>query len=88
MMASRRKIVLGNLEIGGGTPVRVQSMAMADTRDVVATVKEIKGLEAEGCEIIRVSVPDKESSEALPSIMKQISIPLIAGLVIFAIRLI
>jgi len=79
-MGSRKKIVLGNVEIGGGAPVVIQSMAMSPTTDVEKTVCEIKGLEEVGCEVIRVSVPDQASADALPSILKQISIPLIADI--------
>lgn len=79
-MGSRKKIVLGKVEIGGGAPVVIQSMTMSPTHNVDATVKEIKGLEDEGCEVIRVSVPDQKSAEALPFILKQISIPLIADI--------
>src|SRR3989344_7552349 len=77
-MASRKKIVLGNIEIGGGAPVVIQSMTMSPTTDVEKTVHEIRGLQDEGCEVIRVSVPDKRSAQALPYILKQIHIPLIA----------
>jgi len=77
-MGSRRKIVLGNVEIGGGAPVSIQSMALSPTYDAEKTVKEIKELESVGCEIIRVSVPDQRSAAALPHILKNISIPLMA----------
>jgi len=77
-MGSRRKIVLGDVEIGGGAPVSIQSMAMSPTHDVEKVIKEIQGLEEVGCEIIRVSVPDQRSADALPSILKAISIPLMA----------
>lgn len=53
-------------------------MTTSDTRDVAATVAEIKRLEEVGCEIVRVAVPEKESAEALPKIRAQIRIPLIA----------
>ena len=79
-MSSKKKIVLGNVEIGGGAPVVIQSMTMSPTTDVEKTVREIKGLEAVGCEVIRVSVPDQASADALPYILKQISIPLIADI--------
>lgn len=79
-MASRKKIVLGNLEIGGGAPISVQSMAMSPTRDIQKTVSEILELEKIGCEIIRVSVPDETSAKVLPEILKKISIPLIADI--------
>lgn len=79
-MASQRKIVLGNVEIGGGAPVVIQSMTISPTYDVKKTVSEIRGLEEVGCEVVRVSVPDKRSLEAIPAILKQISVPLIADI--------
>ncbi len=81
MMITRRKtrqISVGSVKIGGDAPVIVQSMTTTDTRDVAATVAEIKRLETAGCEIIRVAVPDTESAEAIPAIRSQIHIPLIA----------
>lgn len=75
-----RIIYVGDVPIGGDHPVVVQSMTNTDTRDVAATAAQIKGLEAVGCEIIRVAVPDMEASQAITSIKKQISIPLIADI--------
>ena len=66
--------------VGGDAPVTVQSMTKTDTRDVAATVEQIKGLEEEGCEIIRCAVPDMEAAKALAGIKSQISIPLIADI--------
>lgn len=73
-----RQISVGPVKIGGDAPVVVQSMTTSDTRDVAATVAEIKRLEGAGCEIVRVAVPETESAEALPKIRAQIQIPLIA----------
>lgn len=75
-----RPVSVGGVEIGGSAPVSVQSMTKTDTRDVAATVNQIHALEAAGCEIIRVAVPDEEAVEALVSIIPQISIPLIADI--------
>lgn len=75
-----RKIKIGNIYIGGDSPITVQSMTNTDTRNIEATVAQIKELEAEGCEIIRCAVPDMEASEALKSIVKQINIPLVADI--------
>jgi (E)-4-hydroxy-3-methylbut-2-enyl-diphosphate synthase len=83
MQITRRKtrqIQVGSVKIGGDAPVVVQSMTTSDTRDVAATVAEIKRLEAVGCEIVRVAVPEQASADALPEIRKQISIPLIADI--------
>ena len=75
-----RQIKVGNVLIGGGAPVIVQSMTNTDTRDVDATVSQIKRLEDAGCEIVRVAVPDAEAASALPYIKKSIGIPLIADI--------
>jgi (E)-4-hydroxy-3-methylbut-2-enyl-diphosphate synthase len=73
-----KEVRVGGVGIGGGNPVRVQSMCNTPTKDVKATVAQIKALEAAGCELVRVAVPDMESAKALSSIKKQIKIPLIA----------
>ncbi len=75
-----RQIKVGNVLIGGGAPVVVQSMTNTDTRDVSATVDQIKRLEEAGCEIVRVAVPDTEAVTALAEIRKAINIPLIADI--------
>jgi len=66
--------------VGGDAPVIVQSMTNTDTRDVPATVAQIRRLEEAGCEIIRVAVPDEAAADTLPSIRKGIGIPLIADI--------
>jgi (E)-4-hydroxy-3-methylbut-2-enyl-diphosphate synthase len=75
-----RKVWVGNVAIGGGAPISVQSMTKTDTRDVASTIRQIKKLERAGCEIIRVAVPDMESANALPRIKKNINIPLVADI--------
>ena len=75
-----KQISVGEVLVGGDAPVTVQSMTKTDTRDVAATVEQIKGLEEEGCEIIRCAVPDMEAAKALAAIKSQISIPLIADI--------
>jgi (E)-4-hydroxy-3-methylbut-2-enyl-diphosphate synthase len=75
-----KPVYIGNVKVGGDAPVTVQSMTKTDTRDVRATVKQIKGLEQVGCEIIRCAVPDMEAAKALKDIKKQINIPLIADI--------
>jgi (E)-4-hydroxy-3-methylbut-2-enyl-diphosphate synthase len=75
-----RTISLGGLQIGGGAPVVVQSMTSTDTRDVAITVRQIAELEAEGCEVIRVAVPDEPAAEAIREIKNRIHIPLIADI--------
>ncbi len=75
-----KKIKVGDIFIGGDSPISVQSMTNTDTRDVKATVAQIKRLEEEGCNIIRVAVPDSQSAEAVKEIKKAIKIPLVADI--------
>ena len=75
-----KAIKIGGVTVGGGAPIVVQSMAKTDTRDVMSTINQIKELEDCGCELVRVAVPNREAVEALPSIKKGISIPLIADI--------
>ena len=75
-----KQIKVGGLKIGNGAPVSIQSMAKTDTRDVMSTVRQIKGLEKAGCEIIRVAVKDFEAAKAIRGIKNKINIPLIADI--------
>ncbi|MDR5695795.1 MAG: flavodoxin-dependent (E)-4-hydroxy-3-methylbut-2-enyl-diphosphate synthase [Armatimonadota bacterium] len=75
-----RKVKVGNVEIGGGAPISVQSMTTTDTRDVEATLVQIYGLAAEGCEIVRVAVPDEEAARALPEIKARSPVPIVADI--------
>ena len=75
-----RRITVGNVKIGGGAPISVQSMCSTDTRDVAATTEQIRQLEAVGCELIRVAVPDIEAAAALPKIKAAMTVPLIADI--------
>lgn len=75
-----KEISIGNRTIGGNHPILVQSMCNTDTRDVKATVKQIHELEKAGCEIVRVTVPDKEAAQGLSEIKKAIHIPLVADI--------
>ncbi|MDN5353173.1 MAG: (E)-4-hydroxy-3-methylbut-2-enyl-diphosphate synthase [Clostridiales bacterium] len=79
-MGSKHKVRVGALTLGGGQPVRIQSMTNTKTHDVEATVAQILALEAEGCEIIRVAVPDMEAAKAISAIKAQIHIPLVADI--------
>ncbi len=71
---------MGHVPIGGDNPVVVQSMCNTDTRNVNATVNQIRAIEEVGCEVIRVAVPDMEAARAIKDIVSQISIPLIADI--------
>ena len=73
-----RKIFLGKVPIGGGSPITVQSMTNTKTNDVEKTVNQIHQLEEAGCDIVRVAVPDLDSCNALKEIKKRINIPLVA----------
>ena len=75
-----RKVRIGDVVIGGGSPVAIQSMTNTKTEDVEATVNQIKELEAAGCDIIRCAVPTMEAAEAIAQIKKLISIPLVADI--------
>ena len=75
-----KKIQIGNVTIGGGAPVAIQSMTNTKTEDVAATVAQIRELTAAGCEIIRCAVPTMEAAKALSEIKKQIEIPLVADI--------
>ena len=75
-----KQIQIGNVTIGGGTPIVVQSMTSTNTRDARATLNQIKELEECGCELIRVAVPDMEAVDALSQIKKGITLPLIADI--------
>ena len=80
---TRRKsnqIRIGNVTVGGDAPIRVQSMTCTDTRDVPATVRQIKELEEYGCELVRLAVPDAEAARALKEIKRQVNVPLIADI--------
>ncbi|NCO83077.1 MAG: 4-hydroxy-3-methylbut-2-en-1-yl diphosphate synthase [Nitrospirae bacterium CG_4_10_14_3_um_filter_44_29] len=82
-MATRKKtrtIYVGKAAVGGGHPISVQSMTKTDTRNVKATVKQIKALEKAGCEIIRLAVPDMDAAKALGRIKKSVGIPMIADI--------
>ena len=80
MMRITRTVDVGGVKIGGGNPISIQSMCNTDTRDVKATVEQIKKLEEAGCEIIRVAIPDMEAAQAVGEIKKQIGIPLVSDI--------
>src|SRR4026209_122643 len=75
-----RQIQVGKFKIGGDAPVSVQSMCSTDPRDAAATIEQIRQLEAAGCEVIRVAVPDEEAAAVLPKIKAAMTVPLIADI--------
>jgi (E)-4-hydroxy-3-methylbut-2-enyl-diphosphate synthase len=79
----RRKTVrirVGNVDVGGGAPISVQSMTKTDTRDVRKTAAEIRRLASAGCEIVRLAIPDAEAARAFARLKKRSSVPLIADI--------
>ncbi|MGY8985314.1 MAG: flavodoxin-dependent (E)-4-hydroxy-3-methylbut-2-enyl-diphosphate synthase [Sphingomonadales bacterium] len=75
-----RKIMVGDVPVGGDSPITVQSMTNTLTHDVGATVAQIKALEDVGADIVRVSCPDVESTKALKKICAKVNIPIIADI--------
>jgi (E)-4-hydroxy-3-methylbut-2-enyl-diphosphate synthase len=82
-MHIRRKskvVNIGGVKIGGSNPIAIQSMCTTKTHDAKATLKQIKQLTKAGCEIIRVTVPFPKDAEALPEIIAQSPIPVVADI--------
>lgn len=75
-----RKIMVGNVAVGGDAPIAVQSMTNTLTTDIDATVAQVHRLEFAGADIVRISVPDPESAAAMPEILDQIDVPIIADI--------
>ena len=75
-----KAIKVGNLDIGGDNPISVQSMTNTLTKDTKSTINQIKEIENAGADLVRVSCPDKESTEALKQITREINIPLVADI--------
>ncbi len=76
-----REVKIGNLVIGGNHPVAIQSMTNTDTHDRVATLAQIRALEAAGCEIVRITVPDLEAADTIPFLKAQgVRIPIVADI--------
>ncbi|HHI02970.1 MAG TPA: 4-hydroxy-3-methylbut-2-en-1-yl diphosphate synthase, partial [candidate division Zixibacteria bacterium] len=75
-----RVVKVGNVLVGGGFPISIQSMTTTDTHDISATVSQIKSLTEAGCDIIRVAVPDNKAARNLAKIKSKISIPLVADI--------
>ncbi|HDZ09555.1 flavodoxin-dependent (E)-4-hydroxy-3-methylbut-2-enyl-diphosphate synthase [Pseudohongiella sp.] len=75
-----RRIMVGNVPVGGGAPISVQSMTNTETCDVEATVAQIQRLTDVGADIVRVSVPSMEAAEAFRAIRQRVSVPLVADI--------
>ena len=75
-----RQISVGNIKIGGGVPISVQSMCNTDTKDIPNTVRQINELQAAGCDIVRLAVLDMDAAKAFSEIRKQVSLPMVADI--------
>lgn len=75
-----REVKIGSVKIGGQNPIAIQSMCTTKTHNVDMTVAQILELENEGCDIVRVAVPNKKAADAIPRIKKHIHIPLVADI--------
>jgi len=75
-----RQVKVGKYYIGGGAPVTIQSMTNTDTRDVLATLKQIERLEEAGCEIVRLAIPDEAAAKAFSDIRKSTQMALVADI--------
>lgn len=75
-----RKIHVGSVAVGGDAPISVQSMTNSLTTDIQGTIRQIHALEEVGADIVRVSVPDEDSSKALKEIIKNVSVPIVADI--------
>ena len=76
----KRQVRVGDVLIGGDSPISIQSMTHTDTRDIEKNVSQIARLTDAGCEIVRCAVPDMEAAEAISKIKKRIKIPLVADI--------
>ena len=75
-----KTITVGNKSVGGNSPISVQSMTNTLTYDTKSTIKQINNLEEKGADIVRVSCPDQESTEALKIITKNVNVPIVADI--------
>ena len=75
-----RQIMVGNVPVGGGAPISVQTMTNTDTRDVAATVAQVQAAADAGADIVRVSVPDEASAVALKEIVRESPVPIVADI--------
>ena len=80
MSVARNQIRIGDVPVGGGAPVSVQSMTNTDTRDVEKTAAQIERLTAAGCDVVRVAVPDLAAARAVEELKKRTNVPLVADI--------
>ncbi|NLD83143.1 MAG: flavodoxin-dependent (E)-4-hydroxy-3-methylbut-2-enyl-diphosphate synthase [Clostridiales bacterium] len=79
-MGAKKQVYAGSVAIGGGSPVSIQSMTNTDTRDVSATLNQIKTLAASGCDLVRISVYDRACAGAVRALVDQSPVPLVADI--------
>ena len=77
-MASKRQIFVGDVPVGGGAPVAVQTMTKTETANLAATMEQIRKVADAGADIVRVAVPERKDTEALKEILKQVKVPIVA----------
>ena len=75
-----KKVKVGNVSVGGDSPISVQSMTNTLTTDINGTIKQIKSLKEAGADIVRVSCPDEDSTRALKKIVRAVSVPIVADI--------
>ena len=75
-----KQIKVGNVGVGGNSPISVQSMTNTLTTDIKATINQIHSLEEAGADIVRISCPDEDSTKALKSIIKEVTVPIVADI--------
>ncbi|HWR28507.1 MAG TPA: flavodoxin-dependent (E)-4-hydroxy-3-methylbut-2-enyl-diphosphate synthase, partial [Negativicutes bacterium] len=77
---TKRVLHVGNVAVGGESPISVQSMTTTKTSNTAATIAQIRQLQAAGCEIIRVAVPDMAAAQAVSAIKEAVDIPVVADI--------
>ncbi len=75
-----RQIMVGNVPVGGDAPISVQSMTNTPTPDVDGTIRQVRDLEIAGADIVRISIPDEDSSAALKKIVPEVTVPIVADI--------
>ena len=79
-MSSKKKILVGDVQIGGGAGLVIQSMCNTKTQNVEGTVRQIHALEQAGCQVVRLAIPDMDAAQAVAAIRKQVKVPLVADI--------
>ncbi|MBD3878135.1 MAG: flavodoxin-dependent (E)-4-hydroxy-3-methylbut-2-enyl-diphosphate synthase [Quinella sp. 1Q5] len=75
-----RQINVGNVKVGGGAAISIQSMTNTKTHDTTATIEQVQRLAAEGCDIVRVAVPDMTAAKSLGAIVSAVDVPIVADI--------